>query len=56
MRIFVLITMSVVQAESANSGTAITEEEVTSQVRTIIAAGYETTSCQHRLRALAFVS
>jgi cytochrome P450 len=33
-----------VQAESARTGAAMSEEEIASQMRTLIAAGYESTS------------
>jgi cytochrome P450 len=38
------LTGMLVQAEEATSGVTLSEEEVTSQVRTLILAGYETTS------------
>jgi hypothetical protein len=38
--------MAVVRAESVGLGVMLTEEELTTQIRTIILAGYETTSCK----------
>jgi cytochrome P450 len=34
------------KAKSARPGSVITEEEITSQIRTLLAAGYETTACK----------